>query len=63
MVALNEKLHYEGTIPISVYGLRKSGKAARSNRCRAGKSEESGKSVDHVPTLAARPLVTSATSV
>ncbi len=50
MVALNEKLHHNGT-------------TARGNRCRAGRYEESGKSVDHVPTLAARPLFTSATSL
>ncbi len=43
MVALNEKLHYHGT-------------AVRSNRCRAGKSGESEKSVD-IPI--SDPLVTS----
>ncbi len=51
MVALNEKFHHNGTIPITLRELRASGQAVRSNRCRAGKSAQSEKSVD-------RPLIT-----
>ena len=63
MVALGDKLCCKGSIPISVYELRKSGQAGRSNRHPIGKSVPSAQSADHVPTLAIRPLFTSATSL